>query len=124
MVRKLKGKAVTTYKGMTIYDDGVFYIYTQPQGKGRMDFSNMKEVIDYIDSTDEFTHTEQSDMADSATTYSDSIKHQFRVDYLNSVGYYAFTYVNAYTPYEAARIAEKILGNEIRCLDEIVQLPD
>lgn len=119
MVRKLKGKAVTTYKGMTIYDDGVFYIYTQPQGEGRMDFSNMKEVIDYIDSTDEFTHTEQSDITDSATTCSDSVKHRFRVDYLNSVGYYAFTYVNAYTPYEAAKIAEKVLGNEIRSIHSI-----
>ena len=113
MVRELKGKSVKTYKGITIYDDGVFYIYTGPKGTGRMDFTNIKEAMEYIDEQD----TSQEPLVNRC-------KHQYRIDYTNSVNYYAYTYVSAYTPEEAQKIAEKILGQEIRHIDEIVQLPD
>ena len=41
------------YRGYTIYDDAarnLWYIYTEPKGKGRVDFSIDTDAEEYIDS--------------------------------------------------------------------------
>lgn len=46
------GKLAYEYKGIKIYDDtekGMYYIYTDDKYKKRMDFSNEKDVEEYID---------------------------------------------------------------------------
>lgn len=48
-----EGASLDTYKGHEIYWDdtqGIIYIYTQPNGKGRVDFPSQKEAEEYIDS--------------------------------------------------------------------------
>lgn len=102
------GKGYTTYKGVTIYDDGHFYIYTEPHGRGRVDFSNMQEVRDYIDDLTQSTESRP--------------KLRYRVDYYNSVHDYAYTYVEAHSKDEAKKIAQKVLGNEIWQIDDIVEV--
>lgn len=102
------GKGYTTYKGVTIYDDGNFYIYTEPHGKGRVDFSNMQEVRDHIDSQIQSTEPRP--------------KFKYRVDYYNSVHDYAYTYVEAHSKDEAKKIAQKVLGNEIWRIDDVVEV--
>lgn len=40
------------YKGWSIYEDkekGKTYIYTEPKGKGRLDFPTTKEAEEWID---------------------------------------------------------------------------
>ena len=107
MVRELRGHAVETYKGVTIYDDGVFYIYTQPQGKGRMDFSNMKEVIDYIDDASDIDSVEIQPIEEPI--------HEYEVEYINRDYDKAATiYVDAYSVDEAKKLVKNHLGN--RCL--------
>ena len=42
-----------SYNGYQIYDDpeqGLWYIYTQPNGKGRIDFATDKDAEEYVDS--------------------------------------------------------------------------
>lgn len=96
-----------TYKGVNIYDDGVFYIYTEPQGNGRVEFSNAKEAMDYID-----------DMQSKPS----KVIHTYRVDYYNSVRQPAWIKVNAKDEKEAAKVAQSKLHSELWRIDEIVQL--
>ena len=51
----MRGENCGEYKGITIYNDGVFYIYTESKGQGRIDFSNEKDAREYIDSMKEPT---------------------------------------------------------------------
>lgn len=104
------GSAVDTYKNVTIYDDGVFYIYTKPHGGGRIDFSNMKDVRDYIDAI--------------PAEVKPKVKKKYRVDYYNSVRSYESVYVDAYDEAEAKRLAQKMMGNEIWRIDDVIELDD
>lgn len=49
-------------------------------------------------------------------------KTQYRIDYYNSVKNYACTYVNAYSEAEARLIAQKVFGDEIWEIDQVVEI--
>ena len=42
------GQCVDEVNGVKIYDDGQFYIYTEPHGEGRMEFPTREEAVEYI----------------------------------------------------------------------------
>lgn len=107
------GTAVDTYKDVTIYDDGEFYIYTEPHGQGRLEFASINEAKEYID---EITEPESD--------YRSNNKARYRIDYYNSVKRYAYTYVDAYSEDEAKLIAQRVLGNEIWRIDRVVKITD
>ena len=50
-IRSSKGEYIDEVDGVKIYwdsDDGVAYIYTEPHGKGRMEFPNREEAEEWI----------------------------------------------------------------------------
>ena len=53
---------------------------------------------------------------------SSSNKTRYRVDYYNSVKNYACTYVNAYSEAEARLIVQKVFGDEIWEIDQVVEI--
>ena len=102
---------VDIYKDIIIYNDGVFYIYTKPHGQGRLEFASIQEAKEYID---EISEPESAPRSNNKT--------QYRIDYYNSIKSYACTYVNAYSEAEAKLIAQKVLGDEIWKIDQVVPL--
>lgn len=107
------GTAVDIYKDVTIYDDGEFYIYTEPHGQGRLELASIHEAKEYID-----------EIAESELTPISNNKARYRIDYYNSVKRYDYTYVDAYSESEAKLIAQKVLGNEIWKIDRVVKIID
>lgn len=93
---KSSGQCVDEVNGVNIYDDGQFYIYTEPHGEGRMEFPTREEAVEYI--LDE--------------EYDDAELKIYDVRFLNKYDETVPGIIEAKDKREARRIAEKI------CLQE------
>lgn len=62
------------------------------------------------------------EIAEPESVTSSNNKTRYRIDYYNSVKNYACTYVNAYSEAEAELIVQKVFGDEIWKIDQIVEI--
>lgn len=96
------GQCIDEVDGVKIYwdkDRGVSYIYTEPHGKGRMEFTDRTEAIEWI---------KENDSVSSSVKLSDQNKHVYLISFSSGAG----DKVTAQCPEEALFIAAEKYLNE------------